>query len=223
MAGKIIRKERLTEIMKGVSDEIYESFVTLAAQRSQELLTQNEVSAGGRVDMDWLVSGKAGLPLRAVEPGGRLSFFYNPIQPVVRDAMNMLMRWAPVGNTPLSPKYKKSFIILQDALRGNKEVSAEVKWPGRVDGIYVEILNLQPYAGSLEPHTRARRGPRVSRQAPNGITELVVANLRAKWGSVMKINLVSKQWPETTIGKNPYYHIPTITISPNWKGALGSM
>lgn len=224
MRGKIIRKTRLVEVLRGAEDDIREGFLRTARERSQSILSSNTTAAGARVDMDWLVDGKADRPLEDVaERNGRLSFFYNPIQAVVNDAMEMALRWAPLGTTPGSPKYAKSFIILQDVLQGTGKVSMEVSWPGRIDGIYVEILNTQPYAGSLEPHTSARRGPRTSRQAPNGIMELVAANLRAKWGTVMRINLVSKQWPPLIQGSNTNYHLPTITLSPNWKGLAASL
>ncbi|MGB5687157.1 MAG: hypothetical protein WBM35_15215 [Candidatus Electrothrix sp.] len=222
VAGKVVKvtKGRMVDLVQGVSDDVHAEFVRIAKERSQSILGQNTATVGARVDMDWLVDGKAGRSLEAVKEGGRIAFFYNPIQAVVNDAMRMALRWAPVGDTPDSPKYKNSFIILQDVIRGQDTVSMEVPWPGRVDGIYVEILNTQPYAGSLEPHTRARRGPRVSRQAPNGIMELVAANMKAKWGSVMRINLVSKQWPSVIQGKNPHYHLPTLTLSPNWRGKM---
>lgn len=219
MAVRLVRKSRRVESFTTTAkQDIHRLFVETARVRSQQVLSENMASAGGRVDMDWMVDGHADAPLNSVKSGGRIAFFYNPIQPVVDYAMDLLLRWAPVGTTPLSPKYKYSFIILTDAVRGNRESSKIIDWPGRVDGIYVEILDTQPYAGSLEPHTRSKRGPRVSRQAPNGIMELAAANLRARWGSVMKINLVSKQWPSIIEGKKPDYHLPTITISPNWRG-----
>jgi len=219
MRDGIVRKGRLTEsLIDTVEEDIQKRFVEIAKQRSQEILAQNVGAAGARVDMDHLVDGSSRKPLGEVNPGGRISFFYNPIQAVVNDAMEMALRWAPIGKTPDSPKYVNSFIILQDVVRGQKEVSMVVPWPGKVDGVFVEIVNTQPYAGSLEPHTRAQRGPRTSRQAPNGIMELVAANLKATWGSVMKINLVSRQWPSIIEGKKPDYHLPTVTISPNWRG-----
>jgi len=223
MRGRLIRKSRLVETLEGLSDDIHEDFVNVAREQSKKILDHNTARAGARVDMDWLVSGKAGFPLESVEEGGRLSFFYNPIQAVVNDAMEMALRWSSIGKTPLSPKYKNSFIILQDAMRGQSEVSMEVSWPGRVDGIYVEIINTQPYAGSLEPHTRSKRGPRTSRQAPNGIMELVAANIKAKWGTVMRVNMISRQWPSIIQGKKADYHLPTLALSPNWRGIAGSL
>ena len=218
MASGLIRKRRIREFVEGTADDIHAGFLDIARQRSQEILAQNNAAAGARVDMDWMVDGKANAPLDNVKAGGRIAFFFNPIQAVVDEAMSLALRHAPLGVTPNSPKYANSFIILQDAVRGSKLVSRVVDWPGRVDGIYVEIFNTQPYAGSLEPHTRARRGARVSRQASNGIMELVAANIKAKWGSVMRVNLVSKQWPSVIKGPKPDYHLPTLTLSPNYRG-----
>jgi len=213
-----LRKSRLVELFEDVGDEIHDNFVEASRVRSQEVLAQNNAIAGARVDMDWLVDGRPHKKLVDVVAGGRIAFLYNPIQAVVNDAMEMAMRWAPIGNTPSSPKYRNSFVILQDVARGQQQGSRIVPWPGRVDGIFVEILNTEPYAGSLEPHTRAERGPRVSRQAANGIMELIAANLRAKWGSIMKINMVSREWPPIIQGEKPSYNLPTVTISPNFRG-----
>ena len=223
MAAGLIRKRRLREFVEGTADDIHAGFLDIARQRSQEILAQNTAAVGARVDMDWMVDGKANAPLEKVKAGGRIAFFYSPIQAVVDEAMSLALRHAPLGVTPDSPKYANSFIILQDVIRGNNTVSQVMRWPGRVDGIYVEIFNTQPYAGSLEPHTRARRGSRVSRQAPNGIMELVAANIRAKWGSVMRVNLVSKQWPSVIQGSTPHYHLPTLTLSPNYRGVTKAL
>jgi hypothetical protein len=219
----LIRKRRIREFVEGTADDVHAGFLDIARQRSKEILAQNTASAGARVDMDHMVDGKANAPLDNVKAGGRIAFFYNPIQAVVDEAMNLALRHAPLGMTLNSPKYANSFIILQDAVHGSKLVSRVVAWPGRVDGIYVEIVNTQPYAGSLEPHTRADRGARVSRQAPNGIMELVAANIKAKWGSVMRVNLVSKQWPSLIEGKNSQYHLPTLTLSPNYRGVARAL
>lgn len=223
ISGGLIRKQRLVEAVVGMTDDVHAGFVDNARRRSREILVQNTATAGARVDYDWMTDGVPDRPEEDVSVGGRIAYFYSPIQAVVDDAMDLALRWSPLGQTPTSPKYANSFIILQDALRGNNTVSKVVNWPGRVDGIYVEILNTQPYAGSLEPHGRGRRGTRVSRQAPNGIMELVAANIKAKWGSVMKVNLVSRQWPSIIEGPKPDYFLPTLTLSPNWRGIAASL
>ena len=203
-------------------DEIHDNFIDYARDESEAVRHINTNVVGARVDVSIMTDGVPDVPLERVKKGGRVSYFYNFTQAIVDYAMTIYHRWAddlPLA-TPDSPKYSKSIVVMTDRNLGDKTVSVVVPWPGIIKGVFVEIVDLQPYAGSLEPHTRARRGPRTSRMAPNGLAELVTANLRARWGSVAKINMVSKQWPTLIIGKNPYYHLPTITISPNYKGVL---
>jgi len=209
-----LSKIRLVErMLPDAEDGLHERFITTAIERGLEIKRKNEGVIATQVQFDWMTDGVPDKPIESVEPGGRVSFFYNPMAAVVNHAMKLLRELSPVGPSE-DGHYSDAFKVL---VADTENAWHEINWPSTVHAIHVNIANTKPYSGSLEPHTRSERGPRTSRQAPNGITELVVEILRMHWGRVMKIDLKSLQWESLMEGKNPYYHIPTISIHPRWR------
>lgn len=150
------------------------AIATFARQALAEADATNTATAGHPVPHTTLVDGRQTEDLDTVKPDGTIIFDFG------LDLQNDVIQWiydqlrlhAPVR----SGRFRSSITVYADG----QEVQPGTKAPDAQDWIFLALV---PYARKIE----GGRKPPQSKQAPNGVFEVVAAMAAARFGNIAKV------------------------------------
>lgn len=150
------------------------TIATFARQALAEADAQNQSVAGHPVPHTTIVDGRTSEDLDSVKPDGTIIFdFGTDLQSeTVRWIYDQLRLHAPVR----SGRFRASIRVYADG----QEVEPGTAAPDALDWVFTSVA---PYARKIE----GTRKPPQSKQAPNGVFEVVAAMAAARFGNIAKV------------------------------------
>lgn len=149
-----------------------------ARQVLGEAKATNARALGSVPPYETFVDGVEGANELSVKPTGRIVYQFELVGDLMADAIEMLQQYSPVR----SGAYANSHEVFADG------VQVENPNDPPVAKEYV-IMNLRPYARKIEGTIRSGGDrPPQSRQAPNGVYNVVASLLSKRYGNIARVN-----------------------------------
>lgn len=190
--ARVTAFSRQVDIAKSqlVGEARRQALIAAARNAFDEAQRKNRAALGKDPTFETIVDGRRGATVESVRQGGTIVYLFavgaTTLERAVDDTINLLHELSPV----LTGAYRSHHLFLVNGVErdAGREVNATAGGAIRLeDSDAVTFVNLLPYSRKIEHGW--------SHQAPNGVYEAAMASIRARYGSVLRVEFTYERFP----------------------------